>query len=169
MKTTIVLLAFVTLQASAFENNGMKAIAEGRADYFCSLSRENPKQKDTYDQTVFAGTAFSQGNSESIMIWPNGKVAAGLPEKMTPEDAKNLEGSLHVSMNLTDAGDVKNDLARNITVGISRFNNPYSLKKGENLLEARTLASGYHRGSVMLIYRAAKLSLTCWHKNALGL
>ncbi|MBK7845051.1 MAG: hypothetical protein IPJ71_15440 [Bdellovibrionales bacterium] len=172
MKRTILAgaIALLGINAMALENTDLKSIVEGRSEYFCILNRENPKEKNTYDQKVFAGGVFIGTDSDSVIITPKGQVISKNLENLAPNEIMELPGSLVAFMSLTSQNEVKNDLDRNITIGLATFKSVNKAKPDEELLDAhQVMASGYHKGSVTVIDNTRKLNLSCWHKSRLGI
>ena len=88
-------------------------------------------------------------------------------EEMSFEEMRQLNGATLVSMSLSSDSNVKNDLDRNITVMIASVKNATKVNPNETTLGSLTAASGYHRGSVVLVDEARKLNLSCYHKDRL--
>jgi hypothetical protein len=164
---TLILASLAILGSTAFaaENTGITGMYTSKANYYCAVNRENPKQKGTYDQPVFYGPVLAKDSSDQIVLTKKGELVLADLESLPPAQVLRLSGSALISFSVTEVKEVKSDEHRSLSIGVSVFPNLSKNQTTENTPKA--LASGYHRGQVMLIYDALKLSIICMHKTAL--
>ena len=98
----------------------------------------------------------------------NGKILAVDPKKISGQDALKLAGAPFISFSVTAEGETTEE-NRNLSVAISQFPDPNLRKNRTQTSFPKVIASGYHKGSVMLVYDALKLSVNCMHKSRLGI
>ncbi len=153
-KTLITLIGMV-FSVSAFATKGGITI-EGKSDYICNI--------DFKDTTVFTGEVFTNGQSLQIFFIKGKEVIkivyADTEQLPVGEARKKLDDSIAVSVSLLDEVPSKNEKALLINIGRVNWSQ-------EEILSNSSMASGLHKGFVILADEAKKIKVNCFHKSIL--
>lgn len=127
--------------------------------YFCSINGENPVNRGTYDQTLFAGEVLKNSLTEVILIKPDLRVIravdfASLP--LSTQEWLNLDRTIFVSLNLTEP--TVADEKRTLMISLGRVVGTAGQPGNWNIT---SVAFGYYKGPLILIDRALNIAVHC--------